>query len=46
MVTNKEREKEKYGIKRHKLLSIKYMSHKDILYSTGKYSHYFVIILN
>ena len=35
-----------YGIKRHKLLCIKYISNMDILYSTGKYSHHFVITLN
>ena len=34
------------GIKREKLLYIKYISYKDILYSSGKYSHYFIITLN
>ena len=33
-------------VKRHKLLCIKQASSKDILYSTGKYSHYFLIMLN
>ena len=33
-----------YGI--NKLLCIKQISNKDILYSTEKYSHYFVITLN
>ena len=28
-----------YGIKRYKLLCIKWISNKDILYSTGKYSY-------
>lgn len=31
-------------IKRYKLLSINQISNKDILFSTGNYSHYFVII--
>ena len=35
-----------YGIKRYKLLGIKSISNKDILYSKGKYSHYFVLTLN
>ena len=34
-----------YGIKKYKLLCIKYINNKDILYSTGKYSHYFIITL-
>jgi len=33
-------------IERDKLLCIKYISNKDALHSTGKYSYYFVIILN
>ena len=37
-------ERQKCGIK--KLPGIKYISSKDILYSTGKYSHYFVITLS
>ena len=35
-----------YRIKRYKSLYIKGISSKGILYSTGKYSHCFVIILN
>ena len=50
VVTIGEGEKERctlgYGIKRHKLLCIKEISDRVILYSTGKYSHYFVITLN
>ena len=36
----------RYGIKRYKLLCIKKIRNKDILHSTGNYSHYFVITLN
>ena len=32
--------------KRHKLLHIKQISNKDILYSTGKYCHWSIITLN
>ena len=35
-----------YRIKRYKSLYVKGISSKGILYSTGKYSHCFVIILN
>ena len=34
------------GISKYKLLCIKYISNKDVLYNTGTYSHYFVINLN
>ena len=34
-----------YRIKRCKLLYIEYISNNDILYVTGKYSHYYVITL-
>ena len=34
------------GISKYKLLCIKYISNKDVLYNTGTYSHYFVITLN
>ena len=35
-----------YGIKRYKLLCIKQMSNKDILYSIGNYSHCLIITFN
>ena len=35
-----------YEIKSQKLLCIKKLSNKDILYKTWKYSHYFIITLN
>ena len=38
--------KQGYGIKRYKLLCIKQISNKDILYSTGNYSHYLIITFN
>ena len=38
--------KYKCGIKRYKLLFIKQTCNKAILYSTGKYSHCFIITLN
>ena len=48
--TSREREagrgKMGYGMKRYKLLCIKQISNKDILYSIGRYSQYFVITLN
>ena len=34
------------GIKRYKSLCIKQISNQDTLYSTEKYSHYFIITLN
>ena len=36
---------EQKGIKRYKLLCVKWISNKDVLYKTGKYNHYFVILL-
>ena len=36
---------EQKGIKRYKLLCVKWISNKDVLYKTGKYNHYFVIPL-
>ena len=38
--------KTREGIKRYKLPGIKEISNKDTLYSTAKYSHYFVITLS
>ena len=35
-----------YGMKRYKLLYRKQISSKDSLYSAGKYSHYFIMILS
>ena len=34
------------GIKRYKLLCTKQISNKDILYSTGNYSHYYYFFLS
>ena len=33
------------GTQRYNLLCIREISNKDILYNTGKYRHYFIIIL-
>ena len=34
------------GIKRYKLLCIKYISNQAIVYNTGNYSHYLVVTFN
>ena len=34
-----------YGINRYKLLCIKQISNKDMLYGTGNYSHYLLFYL-
>ena len=50
MVTSREREERRgktgMGIKRYTLLCVKQISNKDILYSTGKCSHNFIMTLN
>ena len=50
LVTKGEREgggaNQGYGIKRDNLLCIKQISNKNMLYSTGNYSHYLVINFN
>ena len=35
-----------YEIKRYKLLSIKEINNKDILYGMGNYSHYLIVTSN
>ena len=35
-----------FGINRYELLCIKWISNRDMLYSTAKSSHYFVITYN
>ena len=40
LVVIKGERKQGYGINIHKLLYVKQISNKDILYSTGDYSHY------
>ena len=41
-----EQARQRYGIKRYKLLCKIQISNKDILYSTGKYTHWLLITLN
>ena len=36
----------RYGIKKYKLLCKKIDNNKNMLYSTGKYSHYLLITFN
>ena len=38
--------RQRYGIKRYKLLGMKQIGNKDVLYSVGNYSQYFVISFN
>ena len=38
--------KKEYGINRYKLLYIKQISNKDLLYSTGNYTQYLIITYN
>ena len=38
--------RQRYGINWYKVLYIKLISNKDIFYSKGNYSHYFIIPLN
>ena len=38
------RGKQRYGIRKYKLLCIKSISNKNMLYNKGKYSHYLIII--
>ena len=49
MVTKGETEvgiNEQYGINKYKRLYIKQISNKDLLYSTGNYIQYFILIYN
>ena len=39
-------DKARYGIKRYKLLSIREISHKDLLYGRGNDNDYFPITFN
>ena len=47
VVTEGERKEEKtnYGYEINKLVGIKQISKKDILYSTRNYNHYYLIII-
>ena len=50
MVTDRDRKQGGarlgHKIKKQKLQCIKYISHKDVLYSTGDYSHYLIVTFN